>query len=411
MIDKKFLLNFGSLNFSSLFNKAVSFLYVVTLIRLLPPEAFGIYSLVWAHLGLLAAWEDLGTTPYGLLQGTIREKKTLNNIFTLRLALGVVVSILTVAAALIFNYPREVVGVIVIFSTLYFHNAVTGFFLIIASLQKKLHLPAVFSIVFNLVLILGNIILLIFTRNIYLVFGLTALNYLLYGLIILWVTRRRFFRVELGWDIATIRKVVRKSLVFSLISFFASIYFKADFVIINHILGPVSLAVYSAAYKFYEVPLLLIANYNFSSIPTFRNLYRESLAKFKKKILADSLFLTGLSLIVVLGTWVAGGPIISAFFSDRYTESIPVLNILILALPFLLLTSVFLNAIYAKGEERRAVGGFAALAAINIGANIILVPIYGYRASALITVATEVIATLIFGGYLFFSIRYVQDRN
>ncbi len=401
LISKKFLINYSSLNVSSVVNKAISFVYVILLVRILSPESFGIYSLVWAHLGLLGAWQDLGTTSYGLLQGNTKNKLVLNNIFGLRLILSVIIFISTLVASIVINYPAEIIVIIALFFGLYLSNTVSGFLLIISSLKKELHIPAITSVVFNIFVSGANISTLLITKDIYIVLKITALCYALYGIILFFFIRKYLFDITFTFSFTQIKNIIKKSIIFSVISFFASIYFKSDFIILSKIIGNNSLAVYSAAFKFFEVPLLLVANFNLSSLPIYQELFKKERKKILSKVRKDIIFLLAISLAIVFIVWLIGPLLINTFFSNKYTNSIPLLNILIMALPFQLVSSVFIISLYANNQTKTVAFIFACLALFNVLLNILLIPSFGYYASAYLTVITELTGTLFFGYYYY----------
>jgi len=384
--DNKFLINFGWLNLSSLINKLISFCYVIALVRLLPQSSFGIYNLVWAHLGIMGGWQDLGTTPYGLLQNEKINRQILNNILSLRIILAFLISIITISLAIFFAYSAEIVRTVILFSGLYLYTASVGFFLIICSIKKKLFYPSVMAIAFNTILVASNLLVLFHTHNVFTVFKITALYYLLYGLLLFFVIKRYFFNFRFRLEKKQVLKIFKNSFVFTLISFFASVQTRADYLIINKLLGPSQLALYSAAHKFYDVPLLMVANYNFSSIPILKSLYEKNRYKYRQKIRNDVWLLLSLSLVIVLATWALGGLVINTFFSDKYAQSVPVLKVIILNLPLVLVTSVFLNGLYAQNKQAKVVYFFGAVAVLNIVLNYSLIPILGIMGAATSTV-------------------------
>lgn len=412
MIDKRFIENFSWLNFSSFLNKIINFVHVVFLVRLVSQNDFGLYSLVWAHLGLLAAWQDLGTTSFGILQESLNKKhSTLNNLFSLRIILSLAVALFTIVLALIFNYPPKVILVIIALSSIYLMNAISGFLLIISSLEKKLGLPSILSLVFDTLRVLFSLIVLFITHNIYFALYAMATVYFLYALTVYIVLKHKLPPLRWQFEAGVIKEIIKKSLLFSLISFFASMYFKADFILLGKLLGENKLAIYSAGYKFFEVALILIPSYNFASIPTFKKYYLNDLKKYKQKIVSDIVFLTIISFLIILTSFLISPIIISLFFSKKYLLSLPVINILILSLPFMLLSSVFINALYAQQKEKKVILVFAFQVIFNIALNLLYIPKYGYFASAAITLVGEILNTIIFGSYLFITIKHARGRR
>ncbi len=412
MIDRRFLKNFSWLNFSSFLNKIVGFVHIVLLVRLVNQHDFGLYSLVWAHLGLLAAWQDLGTTSFGILQENLSKKQTmLNNLFSLRILLSLLVAVLTIVLALFFNYPPQVILVVIALSGTYLMSAISGFLMITASIEKKLNLPAILSLLFDLLRVSLSLIVLYITHNIYLALYAIAASYFLYALTVYLILKTKFPALNLQFNLKLIKDIIKKSLIFSLISFFASLYFKADFILLGKLIGEAKLAVYSAGYKFFEVALILIPSYNFASIPTFKKYYLTNFKSYKNKIVSDSLFLLSVSALVVLVGLLLSPPIITLFFSKKYLLSLPVINILILSLPFMLLSSVFINALYAQQQQKKVVFVFAFQVVFNIVLNWLYIPQYGYFASAIITLLGEVLNAFLFGSYLFITLKYGKNRR
>jgi O-antigen/teichoic acid export membrane protein len=369
--------------------------------------------LVWAHLGLLNAWQDLGTTSYGLLQGKADNYKTLNNIFSLRLLLSVAVAFGTILASFLFKYDFSVSLVIICFAGLFAFSALSGFYLVLNSLNKTLYKSSALSVVFNVFLIAVNISLLLWTKDIYLLLKITAFSYLGFAFVLLFLIRQTFPQLKFSLNKTILKKVIQRSAIFSLISFLASLYFKMDFIILNHFHGSKALGVYSAGYKFFEVPLLMVANYNFSSLPTFKRLYKENFELYKQKIAKDSLFLLLLATLVILGTLGVGQFVIGTIFSQKYLAAVPVLYILIFTLPFILLSSVFLNALYAQRKEKYVLALFSCVLLFNLISNYLFIPKYGYLGAAKITVLTELFGSIIFGAYLLYNLRkpHVKNRN
>jgi len=103
------VLNFSILNISSIGIKFLSFILFLFLTRLLPVEDYGIYTLVWAHVGLLLPFLDFGTTTYGLINISQERKEHLHALFTFRLYISTLVFIVTLFLAFIFRYESYII--------------------------------------------------------------------------------------------------------------------------------------------------------------------------------------------------------------------------------------------------------------------------------------------------------------
>ena len=107
----------------------MNFVFVIFLVRTISQQDFGVYTLIWAHMGILQSWQDLGTTSFGILQSEEKNKRALlNNVFMLRTLFAIFVSIGTIILAFLFRYPPTVIGAIAALTIIYFSNAITGFY-------------------------------------------------------------------------------------------------------------------------------------------------------------------------------------------------------------------------------------------------------------------------------------------
>ena len=96
------LFNFISLNTSSFINKLLNFLLFIFLVRLLSPQQYGIYNIVWAQIGLLGPFVDFGTTNYGLIHSPQEDKKHFVDLISFRLYLSLCIIIITLIFMLLF---------------------------------------------------------------------------------------------------------------------------------------------------------------------------------------------------------------------------------------------------------------------------------------------------------------------
>jgi len=91
--------------------------------------------------------------------------------------------------------------------------------------------------------------------------------------------------------------------------------------------------------------------------------------------------------------------------------SIPILNIIIVNLPLVLLSSVFLNALYAQNKQSKIVYFFAVVAVLNVILNLILIPWLGIIGAAISTVTSYLTLALSFGWYLFSLLKNEKDQR
>lgn len=390
IMKDRFLLNFASLSGSSLIIKLLNFILFIFLIRYLRPNEYGIYTLVWAHVTLLAPLVDFGTTSYGIVYLPTEKKSMFNSVFSLRLMLSLVVFTITILLAHVFRYDNAIFLYIFLASFVVFSNMSSGSFLIINSLREKIVISSVLSICFNVLLIAGLVLSIVVTKSLLTLFFLIFIFYNLYAVVVLGFLKRELPSLRVTWQTLQWFKIVKKSYVFVLIGFFAGIYFKIDVFLLNLLKGQTEVGIYSAGYKFFEALLFIPGSYNISSTPILARLHVQDTQGFMRKIKKDIIMLSFIGFSIAVGVLFLGPFVLPYILKNMYADSIRVAQITIFALPFMLLNSIFLNILYIYKKTHLVLGIFLVQSLINAILNYLLIPRFSFFASSYITVFSEV---------------------
>lgn len=393
-IKKRFIINFFSLNASSLFGKVLNFILFLFLIRFFTPQEYGIYTFVWVHVGILLPLLDLGTTNYSIAYLKEVNAEKLLNIFTLRFILSLIVYAVTVLLAYGFKgrpgYDTPSITYIFLTSVVLFSNAFSGSFFILNALKQKLYISSIVSSVFNTFLTIGLIAVMSFTKNISSIFYALFYLYIAYtfaNIILLkkYLGAFRFSFVYKEW-----LAVAKASFVFVLISLLARIYFKIDIFLLRAIKGDEAVGTYSAGYKFFEALTVMAGSYNMVATPVFAKIAgtKDLLMRKMKK---DVLFLSVIGLGAALGGFILSPVLLPFVLKPHYYPAIPVVRIVLFALPCMLVSSVFLNALYVLKKPYVVAFIFLFQVAVNASLNYIFIPKYSYIASSYITVVSELL--------------------
>lgn len=394
---RTFVKNFFSLNISSVFNKFLHFIFFLILIKTLHPETYGIYSFIWTHVGILGSFLDFGTTNVGLMQQHQYQKDEFQYILLLRIVIGLFVYIGTIVASIIFAYKIELIIYIAIVALHLLASSTSGSYLILKSVQNQSDKPAIVSIVFNIIytVILSSVT--IITKNILLIFitiGILYVGYCLFNLFLILKSSINLTFQKPNFYILKWRSIIQKSYIFVLISFFAGLYFKVDIFLLKMIQGSRDVGIYTAGLKFLDGFMFLVASYNIVSLPFYSQLLVKSpqtlLIKMKKDLKA--LFILGGS--IALFSSIVSPFILQIIMNKSYTSSISVFQIVIFALPLILLSSVFINVLYVLKKSHLILFLFIFQLIFNLVLNILFIPLYSYYASAYITVVCEIINTV-----------------
>ncbi len=168
-----------------------------------------------------------------------------------------------------------------------------------------------------------------------------------------------------------------------------SLFFRVDVFIIAAVRGDAALGIYDAAYKLINLITIVPAYAILAVFPIMAQRASDPLA------LARAQRVTTYSLVIVAWVFVFSITALSDISiqvlagDDYLPEAAVLLRMLIWFAPISFVNGVFQYVLVAAGEQRRLVPAFLAAVIFNLAGNLMLVPFYGTRASALITVATE----------------------
>ncbi len=396
VIKRPFYLNFFSLNISSIVNKILHFLLFLILINYFKPEEYAIYTLTWTQIGLLLPLLDFGTTSYGLVHINDSIDKKIRELFSLRFYLSLITFILTITLAVLFQYPLSILVPIVLISFVIFANMFSGTYLILSSIKQKSYLASLVSMIFQICLVISLIVGVLITKQLMPVFIITFVLYNLYSLINFFLVKNDVGNLSLKIDLKQWSMIIKKSFVFLLISLLAGFYSKVDVLILNFIKGKQAVGIYSAGYRFLDALMFIVTAYNVSSMSLFSKLVKEKKRDiFVNKIKKDVALVFIIGMFIALGFYFLGPVVLPVVYKSTYFESIQVLRIIIFALPLILLTSVFLNSIYALNKAKTVIYIFLFQLIFSVGLNYLLIPRFSFFASAYITLIGELINTLL----------------
>ncbi len=393
---RPFYLNFFSLNVSSVTNKVLHFVLFLILINYFKPDEFAVYTLAWTQVGLLLPLVDFGTTSYSLVHINDSINKKVRELFSLRFYLSLTTFIFTIILAVLFRYPASVLIPIILLSFVIFANMFSGTYLILTSIKQKSYLASIVSMAFQILLVISLIAGVLITKQLMTVFVVTFFLYNLYSLINFLLVKNDVGSLSLKIDIKKWSIIIKKSFIFLLISLLAGFYSKVDVLILNFIKGKQAVGIYSAGYRFLDALMFVVTAYNVSSMPLFSKFVKEKRKNiFINKIKKDVALVFTIGMFVALGFYFLGPIVLPVVYKSTYFESIQVLRIIIFALPLILLTSVFLNSLYALGKAKIVIYIFLFQLIFNIGLNLYYIPRFSFFASAYITLGGELLNTIL----------------
>jgi O-antigen/teichoic acid export membrane protein len=209
------------------------------------------------------------------------------------------------------------------------------------------------------------------------------------------VVRWRFGPYPLVLDRTRLRGVLAEAFPFFVLVFLGLAYLKVDTLMIFFIRTAEEVALYEAAYKFFEVSRFVVRSTGMVFFPICAQMVAQSdwegLRSVVRKLLIGAVAAgTALSIGVISLAPVA----VPAVWGSAYGTSIVIVRILFLGLPFLYVSYVSAFVAHALELERRVLGITAAAVVFNVSMNALVIPAWGAVGAAWTTVIGESLLAL-----------------
>jgi O-antigen/teichoic acid export membrane protein len=366
---------------------------IAVLTRYLGPERYGQYTLALMYMQLFAVLADVGlftTVVREISRDPSRTDELAGNALTLRLLLSVAMIVLACLISLLLPYDTDVrVAILLAGGPLLFGMLTSS---MVAVLQSRLRMGrAVIGEVTGRAVALGLAILVAALDLGFYAVMLAAGAGSLVVLLVTWALTRPVAAVRFHADRAVWRLLLVASLPLGLALGINELYFRADSLIISLFEPFEQVGQYTLAYRMLEFALALGSIFLTTVFP----LLSEAVAHDEPRALR--LIQSSTDALVLLGApLVAGGLIVAphlielvsgADFADAATP----LRILLFAGALSWVNGVFGFALVAKRRQLAALWLNVTALAFNVCLNLLLVPLYGIVAAAVVTVASELV--------------------
>jgi O-antigen/teichoic acid export membrane protein len=175
---------------------------------------------------------------------------------------------------------------------------------------------------------------------------------------------------------------------FALGSITWAVYFRVDMILLERWSAPAALGLYAAAYRVLDALLLIprtmmgVIYPVFSAAAARRAVYGELLER-------PSRALAAIALAVAAGLWGNAGDVLAFLFGERFRDAAPILRVLAVVLPAVF-ANQFLGMLLSALDRQNAWVRVLLLAtAVNVAANVVLIPRLGPLGAALATAISE----------------------
>ncbi len=374
----------------------VSLFTIGIITRALGPDGYGSYNTIVAFVVLFMSLADGGL--YSILLKEIsrsdqNEQKLVNNLFTYRLVLTLVLIIIGNIIAGFLNYSGEIrLGI-----------ALASIFAIASSLvqilnpvfQKRM---AMFQLTLSDVTARGVQLILLFIfihQGVHLIpfiLIMVASEIVRFGMVMRYVNN--FNQINLAFDKKIFQETSQAALPIAVSLIFILLYFKLDTILLSLMKPSYDVGVYSIAYKILETILFLPAVFIGLITPHLSRSFVDARKLFLK------LFQNSFDIIAIFalpcGLILAffAHPIIQIVAGVGFVGAPTVLVILSIAIVLIFFGTLYANMILVLGLQRQSLFIYLFAFLFNVIFNLIFIPRYSYYAAAVVTVLTELLVTV-----------------
>jgi O-antigen/teichoic acid export membrane protein len=379
------------------------------LFRYLKPFGSGQYQFVLSYVLLFSTVVDFGIQQFITKKVSENPEKTkvyFQEFFSFETVVAFLLYGLLMLVAYLRHYNGVVFDAIGVAGLGMVANALTYPFLaVMAAFQdlKKVAFLNFLNSLVNIGIIFAAIIFhryIVFLASVQLIFGI--LDLILYRIYIKkHLPDPQVLRAVFRFDFGLIKNILKQGWPFALLVGFSAIYNRIDVVLITALLGYTQTGLYTAAYKIFDLLSFFPSVVSYTLFPFFATLMakkaigevRLNLEKYLRLMVAGAL-------PMAVGGTLLSSKLIGLVAGPGYSQSAPVLAILIWA-PAILFIYIPLNSIVISQLTLKAVTITGANVIVNTVGNLILIPHFGIRAAAAMTVVSESLQ----GTFYFYFVR------
>lgn len=396
--------------------KVLSFGFSILIVRNLGAQAFGQYMGVQAFGAMFVFLADLGLSPY-LVREVARWRDAPNgkghanqlygNVLRLRFLLSLLTAVLLIATAWLTRRPPVMIGAIALGALGLVMYSLQGTSEAMLSGFERLDIASGAKVLNQLAFVVVGAIALAAGMGYY---GLIAAN--LVGVAIMsyacWNGANKLDLHPSPHVVQSWMPLLRASLPFGIIGFTLGLSYKFDSVLLNIFRSDAETGYYNAAYNLVFSAALFSNVFNTSLYPSLARQASSSPNALPRIYERALRYLVIVSLPIAVGSWALADQLVPFLYKASYLPAVPAMQMIMWVVP-LMYASEFLGYIVViAGKESRVARAVMISTSINVAANLLLVPRFGFLAAAAMTVATEAVLV---GQYAWMSRAVLKQFN
>jgi len=395
------------------FTAILSIVIVKIITNFLGVETYGLYISVYEFLAFFGIVADFGLFTIAVREITHdldRKDFIFGNIFSLRTLLAGTMMILAIVAVyLIPKYQETYIPLgVAIASISVFFSILNGTISSVLQVNLKMQYPAI-GLILGKIATVGYMIYVVFYA--YTQPSAEAFFHLLWAgvigngvmLFFTWFFARRYAKIRFLFNWNYWKVTLWKALPYGAALVLNMVYFRIDSILLFLLKDATEVGIFGTPMRILDILLTIPVYFMSSVLPTLTLQAKHTPEKVKETLQHAFDFLIAVAAPIVAGVQALAYSLIFAVSSPEFLSRLDegfygadiALQILIVAMFFAFIGSVFTFTLIALGKQGKLLYISSIVAALNIAANLLLIPHWGFRGAAVVSVLSEILIVIL----------------
>ncbi len=394
-IFKNLIINFSGAIIVSL----LSLVFTIILARYLGSSAYGLFSYSLSYIAVCVAFSDLGFATVAtreIAKDLSKTQEYFSNIFTLKVLMAIIVFLVASFAILLLKKDPLEAKILFLFTITGLIYMLQLSYRWIFQARQIFEYDALLNISLGSISLVFVLIIIALKKGLVVLAGAWILLYLLVSMIG-FVLALRLVRFRFSLDAKLIKGILSSAIVIGLLSLVTILFLYVDKIILFQMKNSQQVGLYSAASKIMLFVRNIVFLYMSVAFPAFSNFSVNMSDGYFHRFLARSFYyILMLTAAISLGGMLLAAPLITLLFGTGYAGAIPALKIVIWALPLTCLSGLISCSFVSINRQMESLFIYGAGLSVNVIFNLLFIGRYGYFATAIAVVISELVMLTLF---------------